>query len=131
MSSDEKETTFYSDDRGVRVTNARLVVGQTTYAMGNVTSVSTRTNYLWTIVVLVVGLILVVVGLASGTGPQRGGFGLLGALLLLVGALAVARPARHLRISTSAGEVSALSSRKKEYVESVAHAIQEAMIHRG
>ena len=128
MPIDEKETTFYLDNRGVRVTNARLVVGQTTYAMANLTSVSTRTNYLWAVVALIVGLILVAVGLSLGLGA----FGFLVVLpLLLVGAFGVARPTRHLRISTSAGEVSALSSSKKEYIEGVAHALQEAMIHRG
>ncbi len=36
---DEKEICFYSDDRGVRITNTRAIIGNTTYAMANITSV--------------------------------------------------------------------------------------------
>jgi hypothetical protein len=35
----QNEVSFYSDDSGVRVTSARFIVGNTTYAMSNITSV--------------------------------------------------------------------------------------------
>jgi len=114
----------------VRVPNARLAVAQTVYAMANVTSVSTRKHYGLAPLALIVGVVLVVVALSTAAGPERGDLGFPGALLLLIGALRTARPKYHLRISTSAGEVSALSSKEKEHIERVAHAIQEAMIHR-
>lgn len=131
MANNEKEMTFYFDRRGVRVTNARLAVGRTVYAMANVTSVTVRKHYGWGPFTLIFGAILVLIALGTGAGPERAGIGFFGALLALIGAFATARPKHDLQISTSAGEVSALSSRKEGYIEGIAHAIEEAMIQRG
>ncbi len=34
------EQTFYSDDKGVRITGTRAIFGSTTYSMANITSVT-------------------------------------------------------------------------------------------
>ena len=39
-----KETAFYSDDKSVRITSSRLMAGNATYAMADITSVSNRTG---------------------------------------------------------------------------------------
>ena len=36
-----EETSYYSDQNGVRVTDKRVIVNNITYAMANITSVST------------------------------------------------------------------------------------------
>ena len=36
------EPTYYSDEKGVRITPTRLTIGSTTYAMANITSIKTK-----------------------------------------------------------------------------------------
>jgi hypothetical protein len=132
MSAEEKEITFYSDDRGVRITNARLMVPNTTYAMANITSVKTDRvgpKYFGAIVTVVLGLVLLWVAGTRGLSQA----GILGVVLLGTGiAWGVSlKPDYHLRIFSAAGESSALSAKDKAYIEKVVQAIHEAMIHRG
>jgi hypothetical protein len=130
--TDRKETTFYSDDRGVRITNARLMVPNTTYAMANITSVKTDRigpKYSGAVLTAVLGFVLVVARPSLGSLNT----GILGVVLLGAGiawGLSL-KPDYHLRISSAAGDSSALSAKDKAYIEKVAQAIHEAMIHRG
>ena len=60
----EKETTFYSDERGVHITNARAIVGATTYSMANITSVSMAVkpaDRIAGIVLIIVGFIILAI----------------------------------------------------------------------
>jgi len=100
--------------------------------MANITSVKTDEvfpSYSGVLVTLLFGLLLVF-----------GGFELTSWYLGISGALIVGaggywgwslEPDYHLRISSAAGESSALSSKDKKYIEKVVRAINEAIIHRG
>jgi hypothetical protein len=132
MAAEEKEITFYSDDRGVRVTNTRLMVPNTTYAMANISSVTTKTvdpSYGWPGLFILLGLGCAVGGFSTGSSPV----GILGILLLGGGAYWAysLKPDYHLRISSTGGESTALTSRDKGYVENLVAGIHEAIIHRG
>lgn len=132
MGADEKEITFYSDNRGVRITSSRLMVPDMTYAMANITSVKTEEvypSYSGVLVTLLVGFLLVVGGFKLSSWYV----GLFGVLLVGLGGYWGWRlePDYHLRISSSAGETSALSSKDRVYIGKVLHAINEAIIHRG
>jgi hypothetical protein len=134
MDGEEKEVNFYSDQKGVRITSARLIVGNTTYAMLNVSSVSmtvTKPSLFWPVTLVLVGAAIMLAALSH----SRAATSLLvvGALLALVGVVAWrgSSPTYHVRISASSGESTALSSSDKGYVEKVIRAINEAIIHRG
>ena len=65
------EISFYADEQGVRVTNTRLIVGSTTYAMGNITSVSRTVeepSISGPVFMSVVGAVFLFVGLRGGVG---------------------------------------------------------------
>ncbi len=127
-----EEVTFYSDDQGVRVTNTRLIVDNTTYAMANIASVArtaTEPNYTGPLLLIVAGVIIF---FAAISGKESGGW-LLGVILALAGTLwwRSRKPIYHLRITSASGESNALWSKNKNYVDKVVQAISEAMIHRG
>lgn len=134
----EREITFYSDDQGVTITNTRLVISNTTYAMANITSVKTDKvlpDYSGPWFVAAPGL--GILGLGIWTIFSLHSFG----LFLICGGLFVfgigvlwawlVSPQFHLRISSAAGESSALSSWDKAYIEKIDQAIRQAIIHRG
>lgn len=118
-----QEVTFFTQG-GVRVTNTRFVVDGQTFAMNNITSVKRGT-----------------------TSPKRA----LPALLTLVGVwalamrhtegialavagiawLAVQRPLYHVTLHTAGGETNALTSKAKDYVDSIVTAVSNAIVHRG
>jgi hypothetical protein len=125
-----EETNFYSDN-GVRVTNARIIIGQTTYAMLNVTSVMTaeeRPSKLGAIVTLVIGGLMFVSGLKNTPG-----IALLGVLMLGVGGLWLKglKTKYHLRISSASGEANAVTDTNKQRIDSIVQAVNEAIIGRG
>ncbi|HEV2493295.1 MAG TPA: DUF6232 family protein [Terriglobia bacterium] len=132
MGGEKEEVTFYSDDRGVRITNTRLTVDNTTYAMANITSVSIEQedrSYTRPGLLSLIGLVVLFIGLGTSSGAAAV-FG----LLALVGGVWWAyslEPDYYVRISSAAGESSTLFTREKAYVEKVVHAIHEAIIHRG
>ena len=131
------EVVFYSDDRGVRVTNTRLVVtrpqGTTTYSMANITSVSMSTipaNRTTGIVVGVLGLIISSLGFAF----DYYGAVIIGILVLGAGIfLAIAaKPTYTVKVSSASGEEEAIPpSKDREYVHGIVNAMNEAFIKRG
>lgn len=132
MSADEKEVTFYMDDRGVRVTNSRLMLPNTTYAMANITSVSTETirpDYSWAILLMVVGVIFAAVGFTPPVTPSA----MLGLVMLAAGILWIKllKPHYWLKISSASGDSTPLEDKAKPYVDKLVQAINEAFIHRG
>ncbi len=134
MEAEEKEVTFYSDTKGVRITNARLIVGTTTYAMRNISSVGagiTKPSLFWPLILIIVGLLIFVATVEDPLHSTR--FLILAVLLILAGIVAWrgSKPTYHLRVSSSSGESTALSSDDKEYVGKVVQAVNEAIIHRG
>lgn len=127
----EKEITFYSDVRGVRITNTRAIVGATTYAMANITSVSMAekpANRKLGIVVAILGLIILVITYQLGS---SGGV-IFGVILLGLGILiaAIVKPTYTVRIGSASGETDAISSNDKKYIQAIVRAMNEAFIER-
>ncbi|HYB60663.1 MAG TPA: DUF6232 family protein [Methylomirabilota bacterium] len=122
-----EETTFYSDQQGVRVTDKRVIFRTTTYALANITSVSTdRTapSYAGPLLLFLIAAVALFV---------RGG----GILLAIVSAVLGVfwwrklRPTWHLHIKSASGESSPIQSGDEKRIASIAQAINEAIIHRG
>jgi hypothetical protein len=117
----EKQFFHYED---VKITNTRFVNGAQTYAMSNVTSVKSfeqKPKRLGGILVLLVGLLI-----AMNT-PVAG-------LLIAASAgvyLAMQKTMYHVMLATAGGEVSALKTTQREYLEKVVFALNEAIVYRG
>jgi hypothetical protein len=128
----QQEIGFYSDDHGVRVTNTRFIVGNVTYAMGNITSVkkSTEPPHRG------LAMLLIAIGIASllfAASDKNAGIFVLGVVLVLVGGVMWrgARPTYGILIASASGESTPLTSRNKERIEKIIQAVNEAIIHRG
>jgi hypothetical protein len=116
------EPTYYSDEHGIRITPTRAIFGKKTFAMANITSITTKKKYqFWMLLIIFLFAIL--------------GFSvylLLGLFIILLGIIClIAFPKHSLIITSTAGETSALSSFDKQRVNSVAMAFNEALIKRG
>jgi len=130
--AEEKEVTYYSDDKGVRITNTRVIVSSTTYAMANISSVSTvkkPARRVLGILIAILGLIVLVVTAVTGStvGIAFGAvflcFGVLVAVLL--------KPIYIARIASASGEVDAISAKEEKYIQTIVMAMNEAIIKRG
>jgi hypothetical protein len=129
----KEEINFYSDNSGVRVTSSRLIIGSTTYAMLNITSVScaaqppSRTGPL---LFLILGALSFFRGF-SGHGEQ--GLVVFGTLLLVIGGLwwKGQKTQYHLKIASASGEANAVTTTDKQRVENIIQAVNEAIIGRG
>lgn len=127
-----EEITFYSNDQGIRVTSARLIIGDSVYAMTNITSVKRavtkpkRTGPLFSIGI---GIVFMLGTLASG---DTGGV-VFGMILIALGIIwwLLQKPTYHLRVASASGEADALSNKDEKQIMPVVQAINEAMIHRG
>ena len=129
---EQADPTYYSDEKGVRVTATRLIIGSTTYAMANITSIRRKTVY----PTLALGIMLVVIGLIIWF--IGGVFDLsesistpVGVALLIIGVILAVMRNYRLTITSAAGEESPLSSRNRKYINQVAVAVNEALIKRG
>ena len=127
------EKTFYTDEQGVRVTSTRLLVESTTFAMSNITSVS-RTiqtpERRGPVFIGAFGALFILVG-----GSQREAAGILvfGAILL---GLAIFWWTRQkttygLRVASSSGELTPISSTSKDRIDKIVQAVNESIIDRG
>jgi Family of unknown function (DUF6232) len=123
-----EETSFYNASvQGVpvKVTNARFIVGAQTYAMNGVTSVKAGEQPKklgGPIVVILLGLIFLISGSYT-----------LGVIIAAAGAvfLYFAKATYTVVLSSSSGEVTALSGHDAGEVKGVVGALNEAIIHRG
>jgi hypothetical protein len=127
------ETTYYSDDRGVRVTNARAIIDNKTYSMANISSVS-----LWEQKPSIVGAIVLIAfgalqGLACISTEEMKGGSLVGILMVAIGImwLKLAKSTYFVRLTAAGGETNALASHQRPYIEAVVNAMNEAIIKRG
>lgn len=118
-----EEKTFFEYD-GVKVTNARFVVDHQTFAMSNITSVSTAQEHpsrVWPILFILAGLVTCATALPVG--------------LILIGGgaiwLWVQKSKYHVMLKTAGGEAKALTSHQKEYIGKVVSALNNAIVHRG
>jgi hypothetical protein len=125
------ETSYYSDQSGVRVTDKRVIIANTTYAMANITSVSTTIEHpskAGPVLFIVIGVFMLLGGLTNSSM----GVAFFG---VIFGALGYfwnrgIKPIWHLRIASASGETTPLHSVNQQWIASIAQAINEAIIHR-
>lgn len=125
------ETSYYSDEKGVRVTDKRVIIGSTTYSLANITSVSTKVEQpskVWPTLFMALGVLVTWMALANksfAAVPVGGIFGVMGYLWFRG-----IKPIWHLRIASASGEATPLQSINQQWVASIAQAINEAIMHR-
>lgn len=127
-----EEISFYSDQSGVRVTDKRVILGNTTYSLANITSVSTsveKPSLIGPILFIVIGLLVLVGGLG---GRGSAGIVVFGAVVAGFGVIWYrgCKPVWHLRISSASGEATPLKSTNQQWIAGISRAINEAIIHR-
>ena len=126
-----KEESFYTDAEGVRVTNTRLIIGQTTFAMSNITSVSCgaiRPKRLGPMLFMGLGGVCLLATF-SGAGNATP----MGVFLILCGVAwwALQKTKYCLCVASSSGEVKPINSKDKQRIEKIVQAVNESMIARG
>jgi len=126
-----EETSFYSDQSGVRVTDKRVILGSTTYSLANITSVTTGVetpSRVGPILCIAIGAVLLVSGLTQ----KQSWMAITGIILGAFGYIwnRGCNPVWHLRIASASGESTPLKSTNQQWITSIAHAINEAIIHR-
>jgi Family of unknown function (DUF6232) len=121
------ERTFF-EQGNVKVTNARFIVGNQTYAMNGVTSVKSHVTQ----PSRMGGIIGVLIGLGILFGAE--GMGRLIGLVIAAGAayfLYNQKAVHAVVLNSSSGEAQALSGNDADYINGVISALNEALIHRG
>ena len=121
------EQVFF-EQGNVKVTNARFIVDSKTYAMNGVTSVKSSIvppNRTGAIIAIGVGLLMVF--------AAEGAAKIIGIAIAAAGAwfLSQQKSTHSVYLSSASGEVQALSDTDESYINSVVHALNEALIHRG
>lgn len=136
--TDGRETAFYEDDRGVRVTGTKVVVGAEAFAFKSVTSVRVRATRLQTygrIASFVVGALFVLTAFWVGVAEDEANMAfqvlfVVGIAFVTAGIIWVAYWQRlyTIEVVSQSGTARVLKSGDKSYVQSVAKAIGEAMV---
>lgn len=122
------EIEFYKGGN-VSITNARFLVGSTTYAMNGVTSVKRGQTDPSKAAPVIAGLIgLAMVFVATTFLFKAIGVGL---FLLAVVWFRSIKPEYIVVLNSASGESQALSSQDVKYINDVINALNEAIIHRG
>jgi hypothetical protein len=135
----DEEIVFTDEANKVTVSTARLVFGQKTMAMANITSVSTKREPAPTggpVVIALAGGLLSLIGgglFAQSLSPKTllplaAGIGL---LVLGIHATRSAKPTFWVIVSTAGAETKAFKSSDKDLVERITGAINDAMVRRG
>lgn len=123
------EHTFLSE-RGVLVTNARLVSNGQTYAIAGVTSVRAHVEPAGSFGVLciAVGVIVLLIGLVNASGSGI----VWGAVILVIGVLIAKnqKATHHLILHSSSGEVRAISAKDGDFIARILAAVNNAIISR-
>jgi hypothetical protein len=121
-------------DNVVAVTTTRVIIGGTTYALRNITSVkmtNTPPRIGWPLLLLILGLFFL--GLSVLFQRNEGtpiiayiflGAWIAGAILWMV----MTKNHFHVNLSSAAGETHALTSRNRAYIERVVLSINEAIV---
>lgn len=118
----------------ITVTDTRVRIGNTTYSMANITSVSiTRSppNRAPGIVIAFLGIVVIAISLFYMDDPSYGIY--IGAGMFIVGLIiaALAKGDYYMRIGSASGESNALQSTERGSIEPVVEAIEKAIIMRG
>jgi hypothetical protein len=121
-------------DNVVAVTTLRMVIGGTTYALRNITSVSmtyTPRKVLGAILLLIFGLLLLLLGYSSihTKAPAPIGVYIIGGAMVIGGILLMvtAKTSYHVNLSSAGGEFHALTSSNRAYIEKVVLSINDAI----
>ncbi|HLL30500.1 MAG TPA: DUF6232 family protein [Allosphingosinicella sp.] len=119
---------IFFEQGNVKVTNARFVVHSQTFAMNGVTSVKAGVvppSRGGAIVAIGVGILM-----ALGA---EGAAKIVGIAVAAAGAwyLSQQKSTHLVYLSSASGEVKALSDTDESFINSVIHALNEALIHRG
>ncbi|ELT0934753.1 DUF6232 family protein [Enterobacter roggenkampii] len=123
-----EETEFYRNGN-VSITNARFIVGSTTYAMNGVTSVKrgqTDPSKVGPIILVLIGIAMVFIAASLLTKA-------IGVVIVVV-AIAwfkAIKPDYIVYLNSSSGESQALTSQDKQYIDDVINSLNNAIIHRG
>jgi len=118
------EEQVFFEREGVKVTNARFVVGMQTFAMSNITSVNPATeppSRFTLILVLIVGVLF------AFAVPWFGAFVVAMCALFLY----LQKTKYHVMLHTAGGETKALTTEELEYFNHVVGALNQAIVHRG
>lgn len=122
--SDQQERTFFSNGN-VTVTNSRLIVDGQTYAMSNITSVaaaSEKPSRVWSVVLGVFALLLA---------PSQVWVLVLGLAAAAIWLWVSQKPKYWVSLSTSGGDKKAVWSHDQEWIQSIVHAVNNAIVARG
>jgi len=128
MSNEEQ---VFLNLQGAKVTSARVILGNQTFAMAGITSVEVRKIYPKTS--YMPGLITIFIALIVMGQPDQLGSG---AIFLVIGIAIIwhqiSKPVKYaLMLRAAGGEVMALDSEVSTDIELIANAITEAIVHRG
>ena len=126
------EPTFYSDERGVRITPTRAIFGSTTYAMANITSVARSEDPPKRKPGIIVAILGFIILLACISFKSTEGI-IVGVVVLGLGILIAtkAKATYHVKITSASGEAKPISSKDKQHIDSIVMALNEALIRRG
>ena len=133
----QTEPTYYSDDKGVRVTTTRLIIGDATYAMANISSIKTAREgaagrIAAGIICVIVGAVLLMFAISNNFSGLVGILGLLGVVCLVVGVVCFCLKTPYkIQITSASSETAPLESNNKEYIDQIVRAVNEALIQRG
>lgn len=147
------EVTIYQND-GVLITSTRAVLGAKTYAMSNITSVTSvivPANKTLSILIATFGALMMLccgcygfynffIGIAGDSTQYAIGSLLAVAIPIILGVLVLAggialytrtKPDYAVVIGSSSGEIKALMSKDKEHIMAIVNAMNDAIIRRG
>jgi hypothetical protein len=123
------EETVFFDQNDVSVSNARFIVRGQTYAMNGITSVKKTVKdppRMLPILLGAIGLVVLFNSVAVGN-KLLGGAIVVAALFWLFSQ----RPEYIVLLHSSSGEMQALASTDRAYIESVIEALNRSIVHRG
>lgn len=124
----KQEVVFYTDGKGIRVTNARFIVEQTTYSMRNITSVKkklTSPNRRWPLIAFVAALFFLLPGLKTPLPYLLYSFISAGVGVTI---WSFQKATFDLVISSASGESTAITSHEESYIEHIVRALNEAIL---
>lgn len=126
-----EELSFYSDQKGIRVTDKRVIIQNKTYVLANISSVATaveKPELIWPILAIIIGIGLFI----AGIGGKSPGASVFGAIIGVLGYFWYrgCKAVWHLRISSTSGESTPLKSINEQWIKDICGAINEAIVHR-
>ena len=131
----QQQEEMLHSDKYVKVSTARVIIRETTYALRNLTSVrmaETPGSVGGAILFIVFGLLMVLASVAVFSDSVSAA---IACMLIALGLIAVgiwqiraAKPTYHVAITSSSGEFNAMSSQDGRYIQTVVTRINEAIV---